>query len=172
MKVKKVFIIIVLSISMCSFAQGNPIKFFGNAEIFYAYDFNEPRNHIKQNFLYNYNRHNEFNLNLVMVKANYETENVRTNLALMSGTYATDNLSAEKDVFKFINEANIGFKISKTKNLWIDAGILPSHIGWETAVGKHNLNLTRSLAAENSPYFEKEQKFLTLPKVENGLLVH
>lgn len=158
MKVKKVFIIIVLSISMCSFAQGNPIKFFGNAEIFYAYDFNEPRNHIKQNFLYNYNRHNEFNLNLVMVKANYETENVRTNLALMSGTYATDNLSAEKDVFKFINEANIGFKISKTKNLWIDAGILPSHIGWETAVGKDNLNLTRSLAAENSPYFETGAK--------------
>lgn len=155
---KKVFIISILVISLCSFAQEKPIKFSGNAEIFYAYDFNEPSNHIKHNFLYNYNRHNEFNLNLAMVKANYETENMRANLALMRGTYASDNLSAEKDVFKFVNEANIGFKISKTKNLWIDVGILPSHIGWESAVGKDNLTLTRSLAAENSPYFETGAK--------------
>lgn len=155
---KKVIIISVLAVSVFSFAQENHLKFSGNAEIFYAYDFNEPSNHVKQNFLYNYNRHNEFNLNLAMLKANYETENVRSNLALMSGTYASDNLSAEKDVFKFINEANIGFKISKSKNLWIDAGIMPSHIGWETAVGKDNFNLTRSLAAENSPYFETGAK--------------
>lgn len=76
----------------------------------------------------------------------------------MTGTYATDNLSAEKDVFKNIYEANVGFKISKSKNLWIDAGIMPSHIGWETAVVKDNFNLTRSLAAENSPYFETGAK--------------
>lgn len=155
---RKVFIISVLAISVFSFAQENSVKFSGNAEIFYAYNFNEPENHIQQNFLYNHNRHNEFNVNLAMLKANYETENIRTNLALMTGTYASDNLSAEKDVFKFINEANIGFKISKSKNLWIDAGILPSHIGWETAVGKDNLTLTRSLAAENSPYFETGAK--------------
>lgn len=155
---RKVFIISILAISVFSFAQENSLKFSGNAEIFYAYNFNEPENHIQQNFLYNHNRHNEFNVNLAMLKANYETENMRANLALMTGTYASDNLSAEKDVFKFINEANIGFKISKSKNLWIDAGIMPSHIGWETAVGKDNLTLTRSLAAENSPYFETGAK--------------
>ncbi|KAF5272975.1 hypothetical protein FQR65_LT17253 [Abscondita terminalis] len=32
--------------------------------------------------------------------------------------------------------------------------IMPSHIGWESAIGKDNYTLTRSLAAENSPYFE------------------
>ncbi len=40
------------------------------------------------------------------------------------------------------------------QNLWIDAGIFPSHFGIETAIGKDQWTLTRSLVAENSPYFE------------------
>lgn len=134
------------------------VKFSGYAELFYTYDFNEPANHLRQNFLYSYNRHNELNLNLGLVKASYETENLRANLALMAGTYAQDNMAAEQDALRYVNEANIGIRISKTKNLWIDAGIMPSHIGWESAIGKDNINLTRSFAAENSPYFETGAK--------------
>ena len=134
------------------------ILFSGYAEIFYNFDFNQPDHHIRQPFLYTYNRHNEFNLSLGVVKANYTTENMRANLALMAGTYAQDNLSAEQDALKLINEANVGFRISKKKNIWIDVGIMPSHIGWESAIGKDNMNLTRSLAAENSPYFETGAK--------------
>ncbi|SFI37800.1 porin [Halpernia frigidisoli] len=159
---------LVLSISVLVFgifsAQENTevvppkLTFSGNLELFYSYDFNQPGNHIRQPFLYTYNRHNEVNLNLGLVKANYSSENIRANLALMAGTYVQDNLAAEQNSLKYVNEANIGFKISKNKNLWIDAGILPSHIGWESAVGKDNLTLTRSLAAENSPYFETGAK--------------
>ncbi|OVE60688.1 porin [Chryseobacterium mucoviscidosis] len=134
------------------------LKISAYAELFYTYDFNEPSGGNRQNFLYSYNRHNEVNLNLGFIKANYENDRMRANLALMAGTYAQDNLAAEQDALKYVNEANIGIKISKTKNLWIDAGIMPSHIGWESAIGKDNVNLTRSLAAENSPYFETGAK--------------
>ncbi|WP_428067699.1 porin [Chryseobacterium gambrini] len=134
------------------------LKISAYAEVFYTYDFNEPYGRNRQNFLYSYNRHNEVNLNLGFIKANYENDRMRANLALMAGTYAQDNLAAEQDALKYVNEANIGIKISKTKNLWIDAGIMPSHIGWESAIGKDNVNLTRSLAAENSPYFETGAK--------------
>ncbi|MCY1660827.1 porin [Chryseobacterium sp. SL1] len=134
------------------------LKISAYAELFYTYDFNEPSEGNRQNFLYSYNRHNEVNLNLGFIKANYENDRMRANLALMAGTYAQDNLAAEQDALKYVNEANIGIKISKTKNLWIDAGIMPSHIGWESAIGKDNVNLTRSLAAENSPYFETGTK--------------
>ncbi len=134
------------------------LKISAYAEVFYTYDFNEPLGGNRQNFLYSYNRHNEVNLNLGLIKANYENDRMRANLALMAGTYAQDNLAAEQDALKYVNEANIGIKISKTKNLWIDAGIMPSHIGWESAIGKDNINLTRSLAAENSPYFETGAK--------------
>lgn len=136
----------------------NKITFSAYAELFYTYDFNEPSNHIRQNFLYSYNRHNEVNLNLGFVKGSYQDDNFRANLALMAGTYAQDNMAAEQEALRYVNEASIGVKISKTKNLWIDAGIMPSHIGWESAIGKDNINLTRSLAAENSPYFETGAK--------------
>ncbi|STD05626.1 porin [Chryseobacterium carnipullorum] len=35
------------------------VTFSAYAELFYTYDLNEPANHLRQNFLYSYNRHNE-----------------------------------------------------------------------------------------------------------------
>lgn len=46
------------------------------------------------------------------------------------------------------------FDFGQPSDNWLDAGIYPSHIGLESAVGKDNRTLTRSLAAENSPYYE------------------
>lgn len=125
----------------------------GYSETYYSYDFANPGTHIRQAFLYNYNRHNEINLNLALIKLAYQAEQVRGNIALMAGTYSNDNLSAEPGVMKNIFEANVGVKISRNKNLWLDAGIFSSHIGFESALGKDCWNLTRSLLAENSPYY-------------------
>jgi hypothetical protein len=36
----------------------------------------------------------------------------------------------------------------------VDAGIFPSHIGFESVIGMDCMTLTRSLLAENSPYYE------------------
>lgn len=72
----------------------------------------------------------------------------------MGGTYAQYNLAAEQGLLKNIFEANVGVKISNKNNIWIDAGIMPSHIGFESAIGKDCWNLTRSILAENSPYYE------------------
>lgn len=55
-------------------------------------------------------------------------------------------------------EANVGVRISTKANLWVDAGIMPSHIGFESAIGKDNMTLTRSILAENSPYYESGVK--------------
>jgi len=63
-------------------------KFSGYAETYYAYDFNQPVNHDRPGFLYNHNRHNEFNTNLAFLKAAYFAKGIRANLALMTGTYA------------------------------------------------------------------------------------
>jgi hypothetical protein len=54
---------------------------------------------------------------------------------------------------KNIFQANIGIAINKKNNLWLDAGVLPSHIGFESAISTDNWTLTRSILAENSPYF-------------------
>lgn len=130
----------------------------GYLEAYYSYDFGNPDNHERPSFFYNYNRHNEVNLNLGFIKANYTTDKVRGNLALMAGTYAQYNLAGEQGLLRNVFEANAGFKISKKHNVWIDAGIMPSHIGFESAVGKDCWNLSRSILAENSPYYESGVK--------------
>jgi hypothetical protein len=151
----------MLGISTLLFAQEenkNPLKISAYAEVYYQYDFNNPENNTRPGFIYSHNRNNEVNLNLGFIKANYETERLRANLSLATGTYMNANYSAESGVLKNIYEANVGVKISKTKNLWIDAGIMPSHIGFESAISKDCWTLTRSLLAENSPYFESGAK--------------
>lgn len=130
----------------------------GYLETYYSYDFANPENHVRQPFIYGYNRHNEINLNLGYIKLAYSSENVRSNISLMAGTYSNDNLSAEPGVLKNVYEANVGFKISEKKNIWIDAGIMPAHIGFESAIGKDCWALTRSIMAENSPYYETGAK--------------
>ncbi|GAA4307179.1 porin [Compostibacter hankyongensis] len=134
--------------------ENKPLTFSGYAEVYYTYDFNRPGDHTRPAFLYSHNRTGEINLNLGYLKAAYGSSRVRGNLALAAGTYMNANYAAEEGVLKNIYEANIGVKLSGKRKLWIDAGILPSHIGFESAVGKDNWTLTRGLAAENSPYFE------------------
>lgn len=151
-------------------ARPNPINFSAYLETYYSYDFGSPDNHTRPAFIYSHNRHNEVNLNVGVVKAGYATDNVRANLALMAGTYANANLAAEPGVLKNISEANVGVKISKRKNLWIDAGIFASHLGFESAISKDCWTLTRSILAENSPYFEAGAKITYISKSEKWLL--
>jgi hypothetical protein len=72
----------------------------------------------------------------------------------MAGTYAQYNLAAEPELLRNVFEANAGVKLSTRRNLWLDVGILPSHIGFESAIGKDCWNLTRSILADNTPYYE------------------
>jgi hypothetical protein len=124
----------------------------GFIDVFYGYNFHDPKTQSQNNsFLYNYNRHNEFNVNLALIRIKASTETFYGVLSLQTGTYVTDNYANEN--LKLFNEAYIGFFVNKSKKTSIEAGIMPSHIGFETANSNTNLTLTRSLLAENSPYF-------------------
>jgi hypothetical protein len=85
---------------------------------------------------------------------NYTSQHVRANFGLMAGTYPQYNLSAEQELLRHVWQANVGLKLCRNKNLWLDAGILPSHIGFESPVGKSCDALTRSILAENTPSYE------------------
>ncbi|WP_158796918.1 porin [Pedobacter sp. L105] len=176
----KKILVFLLFITTKTFAQDiklSPFTISGYAEGYYNYDFNRPANHSIAPFIYSNNKTNEPNLNLGMVKAAFVTENVRANLAIAAGTYVNANYAAEPNIVRNIYEANLGIKLSNKSNLWLDAGILPSHIGWESAIGKDNWTLSRSLAADNSPYFEtgarlsyttKDEKWYLSALVLNG----
>jgi hypothetical protein len=125
----------------------------GYLDVFYAYDFNQPEAVQRQPFLYSHNRHNEFNINHGLLSFGVEHTKYRANLGLQTGTYPNDNYSNEPGLLDMIFEANIGISLNKKDNLWLDAGVFSSFIGFESALSIENRTLTRSISAENSPYF-------------------
>lgn len=156
--------------AMAQETKTSPLTISGYLETYYNYDFNRPLNNTMPPFLYNFNRDNEINLNLAYIKAAYSSDMVRANFTFATGTYMNANYSAEPGLLKNIYEANIGVRLSSKSNLWLDAGILPSHIGWESARGIDNPTLSRSLAAENSPYFETGARLSYTSKNEKWYL--
>jgi hypothetical protein len=124
------------------------------AEVYASSIPNKPLTNSRPGFHYNYTKANNVGVNMAMAKIHYSTRRFRTNLALMAGDYAKANLAAEEKWARNICEANAGIKLSSQQEIWLDAGVLPSHVGCETAVGKDNAALTRSVLADNSPYYE------------------
>ncbi|MBG8556114.1 porin [Hymenobacter guriensis] len=130
----------------------NPLTFYGFADAYYGYDFNNDNTQDRPGFLYSHDRQNEFTLNNAILGMRYQDDNVRGAIGLHSGSYVTANYAAEDQVFKHIYEAYAGFR--PFQKAWLDVGIFGSHIGFESAISKDNWTLTRSLMAENSPYYQ------------------
>ena len=170
MKLNKVAFILLFLLAGKLSAQHNELKkitLSAYGDFYYSYDFSNPQDHEKPNFIYNHKRHNEINTNLILLKANYLHKNTRGNLGFMAGNYAQYNLSAEPNWAQFIYEANMGVKLSQKQNIWLDVGIMPSHIGFESAISADCWTLTRSILAENSPYYETGLKVGYANKKEN-----
>lgn len=148
-----------MATSICAQTDSNKtLSLSSYIETYYLYDFNKPSNGTRPAFVYSHNRHHEVNINLALIKAAWQQENLRANLALATGTYMNANLTSEPGVLKNLYEANAGVKLSAKKDIWIDAGVFPSHIGFEGAIGKDCQALTRSMMADNSPYYEAGAK--------------
>lgn len=122
-------------------------------DFFYVYDANHPSGPKRQPFLVSYNRQGQVNLNLGLLRFGCESSRYRAHVALQAGTYARDNYAAEPAWLQHVFEANAGISLNRRQNLWLDAGVFGSHIGFESAVAAENWTLTRSLLAENSPYY-------------------
>lgn len=134
--------------------KNSPFSFSAFMDLYYGFDFNQPETEKRLPFLYNHTRHNTPAVNLAMISGSFERDRFRANLALQQGTYVQDNYANEPQALRWIHQANLGFALDEDKTIWVDAGVMPSHIGFESAVAKENATLSRSLIAENSPYFE------------------
>lgn len=127
------------------------IEISGYIDTYYSYDFSEPVTKVKLPFAYSYNRQNEFNVNMALLRASISYQNVYAKLSVHAGTYVDENYVNED--LKLLNEAYIGIYLDQSQKTSLEAGILPSYIGFETATSHSNLTATRSISAEASPYF-------------------
>ncbi|MBL7899250.1 MAG: porin [Crocinitomicaceae bacterium] len=121
-------------------------------DTYFGYDFNQPADKNVPLFVSS-SRHNEFNINLAFIDFRYNSENFRARVVPAFGTYMNSNYASEPGSLRNLLEASTGFKISKKKNIWVDAGILGSPYTNESAISKDHLMYTRSLAPEYVPYY-------------------
>jgi Putative beta-barrel porin-2, OmpL-like. bbp2 len=130
------------------------VKYSGNFDFYYNYDLGKPENAIRQSYFVSYNRHNQLRLNVGTVAVELSKSKIRSKIALQTGTFARDNYANEPSQYLgAIQEANVGFALNQTKNVWLDLGVFASHIGYESAFGGDNWTVTRSLASELTPYY-------------------
>lgn len=130
------------------------VSYGGYFDFYYTYDLNGPKNIARQPFLVSYNRHEQFRMNIASAYAQFSKQRFRAKIALQAGSFVKDNYVAESSKYLgAIQEANMGFPLNSEKTAWLDVGIMPSHIGYETSFGGDNFNLTRSLASELTPYY-------------------
>jgi hypothetical protein len=76
------------------------------------------------------------------------------------GTYMAANYAAEPAELRYLVDAMGGIRLHK--DIWLDAGILPSPFGYEGPLTHELPTYTRSFSAENSPYYLSGAR-LTLP---------
>lgn len=150
------------SLSACAEPASTPIllspaiSLSAYLETYYAYD-GMPSTR-RPDFLYSHAETNQPSIHLALIKASLDRERIRARLALASGTYMRANYAAESAGLRQLFEANVGLRLSDTHDVWLDVGVMPSHIGVESAIGLENWTLTRSLMADNSPYYETGAK--------------
>lgn len=125
--------------------------FTAYGDMYYTFDDTEPANNERQYFLYNYKRHNEFNINLALIHAKYTYKGLKLNLGLQSGTFPQYNMAHELPVIRNIYEANINYEF--TRMFDFSMGMFPSHLGFEGVRSSGNDVLTHSIVSENTPYY-------------------
>lgn len=103
-------------------------------------------------------RSKQFGLNIAMVTAKYSADRVRGIIALHYGDIPKSSWS---NTYNFIQEANVGFRISK--GLWLDGGFFRSHIGCEGLLPKENITSSISVPTFFEPYFEAGFKLNYVP---------
>jgi len=163
---KNIFLVACLLVSGGVYAQEistitntlfSPFKISGYVETYYSVSFSESFKDRKP-LIPSYKKNDEPAVSLAFFKTSYDTKNIKANFALALGDYMSANYSAEPSLLENLYEGNIAIKLSKENNLWLEAGVFSSHIGFEGFEAKNNWSLTRSLTAESTPYYESGAK--------------
>lgn len=143
----------------------------GGVDAFVGLDRPSREDHRRPPFFYNYARTSGVSINLARLGAELDHDDIRGAVTAMAGTFAQDNQGFEEPGLRNLYEARVGLRLAGST--WLDAGLFPSHLGAESAIGLESPTLTRSLTAENSPYYLAGVKLETAPHddVELGVLL-
>lgn len=137
----------------------------GYVEAYYAYNLNRPSNGIT-NFRGFDNRSNTFSLSNVVLGAGFEGGPMTGKLLLQIGSTPSTYYLGEPslagasgangtgpELWKYVQEANVGYKAPVGRGLLIEAGVFASPCGYEVFAVKDNWNWSRSNLFFGFPFY-------------------
>jgi len=137
----------------------------GYAELFYAWNFNEPSNNITALRAFD-NRHNTFTISNAVLDASGTLGPVTARIALQVGETAETEYLQEPirpggggvagtsgNVWKYLQQAWVAYEIPVGRGLIVDAGIFLSPIGPEGIAVKDQWNWSRSSLFDGLPFY-------------------
>ena len=140
-----------------------PIQLHGFIDAFYALNTNRPFDGASflQGTGTTARRANEMSLNAAALDVVVDPAPVGLHLTLTFGT-GTEVLHAGEmsgsgigpAVWRSVYQASLSYVVPIGSGLLLEAGIYPSHIGFETFFSKDNWNYTRGWMGEFSPYYQ------------------
>jgi hypothetical protein len=133
----------------------------GYVDVYYSYAFSHPLGGTRPYWV-SYNRDNEINVDMAYVRVQYTSDRIRAIFTPGYGTYMNANYAAERQTLQNIVEASVGVRIFKNKDIWLDGGVFDAPYTYENVFSLDQLAYTRSLGADNTPYYLTGAK-LTVP---------
>ncbi|MDB4995732.1 MAG: outer membrane protein [Myxococcaceae bacterium] len=142
----------------------------GYVEAFYQWNFNRPSNGITSYRGYD-NRHNSITISNAVIDTGWKWKEVRGRVALQIGhtpnAYydnepslpGSDGVgSSGKDTWKYLQQANVGWKAPVGRGLILEAGVFLASMGYETLAIKENWNWSRSNGVTGLPSYQTGAK--------------
>lgn len=151
--------LLLVSLISSSSLAASPVVFDGFIDLYYAYDFNRPKDQ-DRDYTTQPARNDEFNVNLALLGLTHKVNRLTARLSFQAGTYVQSNYAAEPTegntsgglLSRHIQDAYVRYQLQEKTALQV--GIMPSHIGYEGVLSIDNYTYTRSLAADYSPYYQ------------------
>ena len=122
-------------------------------ESYMGHDLLHPSNQLRSSFIFNHKRLNEIGLNAGILGFDYDYRRIKASLSAVQGTYSLYNMAEEPAALASVYEAHFSYQLLRDHELWINVGIMPSNLGFESVLAQKNRMMTRSMLAENSPYY-------------------
>ncbi len=144
-----------LSIISCAIAQDttktSPFKVSGYADVYYRYNFNNPKTDVYNNYTSFTNSHNSFELGMASVKAEHHVGKVGLVADIGFGKRA-EEFSYNDDKSKFaIKQLYVTY--APFSNLKLTMGSFATHVGYELVDANLNRNYSMSYMFSYGPFF-------------------
>jgi hypothetical protein len=133
-------------------------KLGGYADTYYAYYSDNVKAGKFEAFPAISPRSNAFGLNIAELTGEYTSDKVRAIITAQAGDLPTE---AWSKTFNYIQEANVGARLSKT--LWLDAGFFKTHIGTEALLPKDNIVSSVSTITYYEPWWQSGIRLVYTP---------